>query len=119
VKRRRHRHRVDEGVCKRDALRSSREREHPRHAPLELCAHLRERLDGDHVRTAREEQPRELAGAGSEVEHGSPGAQVQPLDDALDRRGRIVGPAALVHVGDGEAARGGMQFRHDSTDRDR
>ena len=79
----------------------------------------RHRLDRDHVRAARHEQPRQLARAGGEVEHGAARAQVEPLDDPRDRRGGIVGPPALVDVGGGEAARRRMQLRHGSTGRGR
>ena len=103
----------------RDALGRPAERCDSAQPPLELGAHLAHRLDRDDVRAARHEQPRQLARAGGEIEHGAPGPQPEQLDDPRDRSGRIVGPAALVHVGGGKAARRRMEVRHDSTGRGR
>ena len=113
MERLRHRDGVDPAVRERDALGRPREHRDRRHAPLQLGAHLAQRLDRDDVRAARDEQPGQLPGARGEVEHGAARAQLELLDDARDRRGRIVGPPALVDVGGGEAARCRMELRHD------
>ena len=113
------RHGVDGRVRERDALGRAGERLRRRAPAARARPHLAHRLDRDHVRAARHEQPRQLARAGGEVEHGAPGPQRELLDDPRDRRGRIVGPAALVDVGGGEASRRRMQVRHGSTGRGR
>ena len=113
------RHRVDVAVVERDSLRRAAKRRNAGHSPLELGAHLAHRLDREDVRAAWHEQARELARSGGKVEHCLPRAQLEPLDDLLDRGNGIVRPPALVHSGGSEAAGGGMELRHGSRDRGR
>ena len=80
---------------------------------------IRLATDGKHVRAAWDEQPRQLAGAGCQIEHGAAGAKAEPRDDRFDRGDGVVGPSALVDVGRREAPRGRMELRHGSTGRGR
>src|SRR5207248_2055894 len=60
--------RVDIAVRERDPFCSSSERGDARHLRLELRPHLADGLERDEVRAAREEQARELSGAGRQIE---------------------------------------------------
>ena len=105
---------IDLTVRERDRLGGPLERTYV----LDLRAHLGDRLDCDHLRTARREQPRQLAGAGGEVDHRAARPEVEALHEPFDRGGRIVGPSTLVRVGgEPEAPRIGMEIRPGSTGR--
>ena len=66
---------VDARLGKREILGRAVERLAPGQNLLELRAHLRQRLDGDDAGARRNEQPRQLARAGAEVDHGSARAE--------------------------------------------
>ena len=89
---------VDRRVRERDVLGGPLQRLDLRRDPLQVLAHLVERLDRDHCCTARYEVARELPRAGGEIEHSAARADAQPLAHPRDRLGRVARPAALVHV---------------------
>jgi len=103
---------VDVAIRERHPLGGAGEDDDAAHVLLELLPHLAYGLDCDHVGAARHEQPRQLAGSRSEVEHGAARTQVETRDETLDGRRGIAGPSTLVDVGAREAARRGMQIRH-------
>jgi len=58
--------------------------------------HLGQGLNGDDARTRRHELPRELPGAGCEIDDDKAGPESQPLDEELDRPRRVPGPRPFV-----------------------
>src|SRR2546421_972457 len=106
------RDRVDIPVRERDPFCSSSERGDARHLRLQLRPHLADGLERDEVRAAREEQARELSGAGRQIQRRAPPAELEPGHDPGDRLGGVVGTAPLVDVGRSrETTRRRMQFR--------
>ena len=73
----------------------------PRQDGLELAAHPGDRLDRDHLRPGRHEEPRQLPGPGAEIHHAPPRPEPEELDDRGHRVRRIARAAALVGVGCG------------------
>ena len=69
--------------------------------PGEHRPHLGERLDRDHPRTGLEQRPRQLAGAGPDVDDRAPRPESEPAPQERDRVRRIAGPRPLVQLGHG------------------
>src|SRR5207253_8682603 len=98
-------------------LASSRERLTALRQPY---PHLRDRLDGDDLRTARGEPARELPRTRREVEHPPARAESEPFPKQRNRRVRILRPPAVVELRDeAEGVRLRMDLRHGSRDRGR
>ena len=74
------------------------DRAHVRQRGNQLRAHTFDRLDRDDVETPRDQCARHLPRPGGKVDHGIR-TGVQTIDQPMDRRVRIAGPRALVHVG--------------------
>ena len=80
---------------------------------LEDLPHLGDRLDARHAQTARDELPRELARAGSDVDDVRARLELEHLDDVVERGRRVVGARLLVHLGRRlEAARGRVDAQY-------
>ena len=96
---------VGASVGQRDPLRRAVEHPHRRQGALELGAHVRQRLDGDHVGARGDQHLGQLAGARGEVDDPSPRRRVEhplapPPPGTTDapagrrrQRGRTTGPA--------------------------
>src|SRR5262249_62173371 len=69
-------------------------------------------LDGEDARAGRRKQPRQLAGAGREMEDLTSGAEPEPLDEIRDGGSGVRRPCPLVRLGAaGEAdLRPGMDY---------
>ena len=76
---------IDGVVLERDLVGGPAERLRLGHDALEHGPHPRQRLDREHTRESRHELPRQLAGAGGEVEHDCVRWQV----DGVERRLRV------------------------------
>jgi hypothetical protein len=74
---------------------------------MQQVAHLGQRLDGDHTRPARDEEPRELPGPRRDVENRSSGTECEPLTKEIHRVGRVTGPRAVVQLGHAAESLGG------------
>src|SRR5262249_45814865 len=96
MERLRRRHRIGGSVRERDRLGASGQGSRARDSPLELPPHLPERLDRDHTVTERKEPPRQLPGAGAEIDD----VAWLLADEPANRLRRIFGPTSLVGPGD-------------------
>ena len=74
----------------------------PGSSSRELLSHALGGLHGDHLKSAGDELPGQLARARAEVEHSSRAGRQQPVERGL----RITGPRPLVHVGSGTEGAG-------------
>ena len=92
------RHRVERRVGERDGLRGSIPNVELGERRLQDPAHARHRLDGDERRAERNQQPRELAGSGGEVEHARADADRELGSDEFDRLRRVRRPGSLVRI---------------------
>src|SRR5262249_36806154 len=94
---------------KRDRLGRSRER---LDSHRDQGTHLRHGLDGDDARAGRRKQPRQLAGAGREIEDLTSGAEPAPLDEIRDGGSGVRRPCPPERLGAaGEADLGpGMDY---------
>ena len=90
------RRRVDTAVRDRQRFRGPRERGGVGHNEFEHGAHARDRLDRDDRGAARDQLPRELAGAGGDVEHGASRTELELLHQPVDNLTGVAGAAALV-----------------------
>ena len=86
-------------VRQRHALGEAGQRASRGHCPLELRPHLVNGLDGEDRRTRRDEHPRQLAGAGGEIDRGRAWSETELLREPVDGSVRVVGPGALVARG--------------------
>lgn len=87
-------HRVDGMVLERQRLSRSLQRRHVRQRTLQLLEHPRrgiDRRDGDAVRG---DEPRELAGTGTKVDHGGIARWQEPVNNGF----RIARPCSLVDL---------------------
>ena len=66
--------------------------------PGEHRPHLGERLDRDHPRAGLEQRPRQLAGAGREVDDDAPRSEREPARRNAIASARIAGPGPLVEL---------------------
>ena len=83
------------------------------HHTLEDLSHLGDRLDACHAEAARDELPRELARAGSDIDDVSIRFELEHLDDVIERGRGVVGARLLVHLGSPlEAARGRVDAQY-------
>ena len=62
-------------------------------------SHLGDRLDACHAQAARDELPRELARARTDVDDVRTRLELEHLDDVVERVRRVVGARLLVHLG--------------------
>ena len=104
VKRLRDDDHVSRTVGQRQTLGRSLERLDPGDDLEELRTHLRHRLDCDHACTGRRQKPRQLPGAGSDIDDGPPRPEPGPLGEPLDRLDRVRRPRALIDVRPGAEA---------------
>ena len=99
-------HGVHRLVGERQRLGGAVEGVDVRHGAGELGSHRRRRLDRGDRGAGRLEQPRQLAGAGGEVDDVPIGADPELLDEPRHGVGRVGRPAALVHRHVGAEPRG-------------
>jgi hypothetical protein len=115
VKRLRDRDRIGASGLERHRFRCALVNLRTRSGPHEEVSHSGNRFHGHHASARPHEQPRQLAGARCEVDHDGAATEPQRTSHPVERRGRIVGTAALVRVGSAVETGCGGSMDHRAT----